>query len=48
MERQAKEKYLAGDYKLGKRDKYGQRLDIRIEIPGKMAVGRFRLYPIGC
>ena len=35
MERQAKEKYLAGDYTLGRLDKYGQRLNIRIEIPRK-------------
>jgi hypothetical protein len=35
MERQAREKYLAGDYKLGKLDERGQRISIRIEIPRK-------------
>ncbi len=35
IERQAKEKYLAGDYALGRLDKYGQRIDIRIKIPKK-------------
>lgn len=33
IERQAKEKYLSGDYELGKLDKLGQRINIRIEIP---------------
>ncbi len=32
MERQTKEKYLAGDYALGKLNKDGQRISIRIEI----------------
>lgn len=35
MERQAKEKYLAGEYTLGKLDEYGQRIIVRIEIPRK-------------
>lgn len=34
-ERQAYEKYLAGDYKLHDLDKWGQRINIRIEIPRK-------------
>ncbi len=33
MERQAKEKYLSGDYELGTLNEYGQRINIRIEIP---------------
>lgn len=39
MERQAQEKYLSGDYKLGKLDKWGQRIDIQIEIPRKIGEG---------
>ncbi|MCI8914074.1 MAG: hypothetical protein HFF38_08090 [Lawsonibacter sp.] len=35
MERQAMEKYRSGDYKLGTLDVFGQRLNIRIEIPRK-------------
>lgn len=35
MERQALEKYISGDYELGKLDEYGQRLNILIEIPTK-------------
>ncbi len=34
-ERQALEKYIAGDYKLNLLDEYGQRINIRIEIPRK-------------
>ena len=34
-ERQAYEKYLAGDYELNLLDKWGQRINIRIEIPRK-------------
>ena len=34
-ERQAREKYLAGDYKLNLLDEWGQRINIRIEIPRK-------------
>ena len=33
MERQAKEKYVAREYELGKLDIYGQRINIIIEIP---------------
>lgn len=39
MERQALEKYLAGEYTLGKRNKDGQRISIRIEIPKKTGEG---------
>lgn len=34
-EKQALEKYLSGEYALGKLDKYGQRISIHIEIPRK-------------
>lgn len=39
MEQQAREKYLAGDYQLGKLDDKGQRINIRIEIPKKDGSG---------
>ena len=39
IERQAREKYSAGKYELGSLNKYGQRLDIVIEIPRKDKVG---------
>jgi len=39
MERQALEKYLAGDYMLGKLNKDGQRIIIRIEIPRRTGDG---------
>jgi len=39
MERQAREKYLAGDHTLGRLDQYGQRINIRIEIPRKNSNG---------
>ena len=39
MERQALEKYLSGDYSLGKLNKDGQRLTIRIEISRKIGEG---------
>ena len=35
MERQAREKYVVGEYELGKLDIYGQRVNIIIEIPRK-------------
>ena len=35
IERQAHAKYLSGDYQLGKLDKNGQRINIRIAIPRK-------------
>ena len=39
MEKQAREKYLAGDYKLGKLNKEGQRISILIEIPRRNGDG---------
>lgn len=39
MERQAKERYLTGDYILGELDKDGQRINIRIEVPRKNGGG---------
>lgn len=35
LERQALEKYLSGDYTLGKLNEYGQRISIRVTIPRK-------------
>lgn len=39
MERQAEEKYATGNYMLGKLNKDGQRISIRIEIPRKNGTG---------
>lgn len=39
MERQAREKYIAGEYSLGKLNLYGQRINIVIEIPRKNGLG---------
>jgi hypothetical protein len=39
MERQALEKYLSGEYTLGKLNDKGQRISIRIEIPRKTGEG---------
>ena len=39
LEQQALEKYSAGDYELGKLDKNGQRIDIRVTIPRKDGIG---------
>ena len=39
MEQQAIKKYCSGDYELGKLDAFGQRLNIRIEIPRKDGTG---------
>ena len=39
LERQALEKYLAGDYELDKLDKWGQRIDIQIEILRRLGEG---------
>lgn len=39
LEQQALEKYTAGDYELGKLDKNGQRIDIRVTIPRKDGIG---------
>ena len=35
IERQGREKYIAGEYTLGKLNEQGQRISIRIEIPRK-------------
>ena len=35
IEKQALEKYIAGEYTLGKLNKDGQRISVRIEIPRK-------------
>lgn len=39
MERQARERYAAGDYRLGRLDMFGQRINITIEIPNKNGIG---------
>lgn len=39
MERQAREKYVAGDYMLGRLNKDGQRISIHIEIPRRNGEG---------
>lgn len=39
IEKQALEKYLSGDYTLGKLDKRGQRINIRVTIPRKDETG---------
>lgn len=39
FEKQALEKYLSGDYQLGKLDQWGQHIDIRVEIPKKNSIG---------
>lgn len=39
MERQAREKYIAGEYTLGRLDLFGQRINITIEIPRKTGEG---------
>lgn len=39
MDRQAKEKYLAGEYTLGRLDKRGQRINIRVTISRKDGTG---------
>lgn len=40
FEKQALEKYVAGEYTLGKLDKQGQRVSIRVEIPRKDRAGK--------
>lgn len=40
IQRQALEKYIAGDYKLGKLNGEGQRISIRVEIPNKRTGGK--------
>ena len=39
MERQAREKYIAGNYRLGRLNIFGQRVNITIEIPNKNGLG---------
>lgn len=39
MERPAREKYLMGDYKLGRLDQWGQHINIRVEIPKRNGIG---------
>ena len=39
MERQAREKYIIGDYVLGRLDVFGQRIKITIEIPKRTGEG---------
>ena len=39
IERQALEKYIAGEYTLGRLNHQGQRISIRVEIPRKNGVG---------
>ena len=39
FERQAQEKYLSGNYVLGKLNRFGQRIDIEIEVPRRDKVG---------
>lgn len=39
MERQAREKYISGEYTLGKLNIFGQRMNIVIEIPRKDGSG---------
>ena len=39
IEKQGLKKYINGDYTLDKLDKYGQRINIRIEIPRKDGSG---------
>lgn len=39
MERQAREKYISGEYTLGKLNIFGQRTNIVIEIPRKDGSG---------
>lgn len=42
LERQAKKKYVSGDYELGKLNAFGQRINIIIEIPRKDKDGTVR------
>ena len=39
MERQARLSYISGNYRLGKLDIFGQRINITIEIPRKEEIG---------
>lgn len=53
IERQAREKYISGDYILGKLDKNGQRISIRVVIPRRDRIGNvsfitgWMVYPNG-
>ena len=38
IEKQAREKYLSGEYKLGKLNEQGQRISIRITIPNRNGI----------
>ena len=40
FQRQAKQKYVSGEYALGKIDMFGQRINIRVTIPRKNEEGR--------
>lgn len=42
-QRQAREKYIAGDYSLGKLDEYGQRIHIQMTIPDR-ATGEVKVF----
>ncbi len=47
FERQAREKYLKGDYILGKLDRYCQRINITIVLPRKKALVLLHLFQVG-
>ncbi len=53
FERQAREKYESGNFKLGKLDNHGQRINIEIELPRKDRIGTVKfisgwmVYPNG-
>ena len=44
FEKQALEKYVGGEYTLGKLDKQGQRVSIRVEIPRRDQAGKVSFY----
>lgn len=54
IEKQGLEKYLSGEYQLGKLDYNGQRISIRVEIPRKnndktaTFITGWMIYPNGC
>ncbi len=48
MEWQAREKYLVGEYRLGRLDVFGQRVNITIEIPKKNGVDTVTIPADGC
>lgn len=53
IEKQGLEKYINGDYALGELNKYGQRINIRVELPRKNGSGSisfksgWKAYPNG-